>query len=217
MAELHFSKRHGKTRDISGETFGRLTAIGVVSSKPVKWLCICECGSETVVAPYKVIHGTTKSCGCWLRENSANLLRTHGLSSHPMHTIWLSIIQRCDNPNHARYARYGGRGILLCDAWRHFPDFLKDMGERPSKKHSIERRDNDGNYCPENCSWELPIVQARNSSHNKLITFNDKTQCVSEWAEEIRMEYGTLARRLNALNWPIERALTEPVRSKRKH
>jgi len=215
MAELHFIPLHGRAKDIAGVTFGRLTAIGAIGKakgSAYQWLCICDCGSDCIVTVGHLSSGHTKSCGCIGQELGAAQFTTHGMSKNPVHAVWCQMRQRCENPNHERYSRYGDRGITVCDRWSDYPTFISDMGERPSNNHSIERRDNDGNYCPENCSWELPIVQNRNSSHNKLITFNDKTQCVSEWAEEIGIEYGTLSRRINAYGWPIERALTEPVR-----
>lgn len=93
---------------------------------------------------------------------------THGLYKHPLYYTWLSMKQRCYNPNVARYARYGGRGITVCDRWKNsFPNFLNDMGEKPSSSHSIDRIDNDGNYEPGNCRWSTNEIQNTNQGLRK--------------------------------------------------
>ena len=87
---------------------------------------------------------------------------------------------RCLNPNAKKYADYGGRGIKICDRWlESFENFYRDMGERPSKKHSIDRIDNNGNYCPENCRWVTMKEQARNKRTNRTMLYNGKKICVS--------------------------------------
>lgn len=116
--------------------------------------------------------------------------------------------KRCTNQNHHAYARYGGRGISVCDRWsKSYEDFLSDMGARPSRSHSIERIDNDGPYSPDNCRWATTLEQGANKRNNHLITYHDRTQTMAQWARERGIPYQKLAQRLNALHWTIDRAL----------
>ena len=79
-------------------------------------------------------------------------------------TAWKNLRQRCNNPNREHYERYGGRGISYCKRWESFENFFEDMGVAPTPKHSLDRIDNDGNYCPENCRWATQHEQLLNSS-----------------------------------------------------
>jgi hypothetical protein len=124
--------------------------------------------------------------------------------------------ERCYNPNSKYYHLYGGRGIKMCDKWKNsFEEFYNDMGKRPYRIYSIDRINNDGDYEPSNCRWATRFVQSRNKRTNRLVTFNDETKCVTDWANELEMPIGTLFSRLNS-GWKVPDALTKPVR-KQKH
>lgn len=123
---------------------------------------------------------------------------------------WLCMIQRCTNPNNKNYHHYGGRGIKVCKRWKIFKNFLKDIGESPTKNHTLDRIDNDGNYCKFNCRWTTQKEQNRNSRHNHLITHKEKTQCLIEWSEESGMPEHIIRWRLKH-GWSVEKALTTPV------
>jgi hypothetical protein len=126
--------------------------------------------------------------------------------------IWNQMLGRCHRPTHERFADYGGRGIAVCDRWRaSLLHFIEDMGRRPSSEHQIERRDNDGPYCKDNCIWATRTEQGRNKRNNVLLTFRGKTQPLSAWAEELGLTYSTLRRRIQVHGWSTERALTEPA------
>jgi hypothetical protein len=121
--------------------------------------------------------------------------------------------QRCNDPNWKGAKYYIEKGITVCDEWREYAAFREwALSHGYSDSLSIDRIDNDGNYCPENCRWVNARVQANNQSRNKLLTFAGKTKTLSEWATEIDVPYDTIKRRLNS-GWSVERAFTEPVRN----
>jgi hypothetical protein len=128
----------------------------------------------------------------------------------PEYTTWQSMNQRCYNPNRRGYHRYGGRGIKVAERWRGdsgYRSFLADMGRKPSPEYSLHRKDNDGDYTPENCCWATSAEQARNRCDSRMPTFNGKTMCMKDWAKEIGVKYWVLEKRLNRLHWPLEKAL----------
>ena len=128
----------------------------------------------------------------------------------PEYCSWYNMIQRCTNRNNTHYDRYGGRGITVCDRWRHYPFFLEDMGSKPSDKHTIERINNDGNYEPGNCRWATRAEQSRNTAQNRMVTYLGETLTLTEWAERLGVQQKVLAHRLDR-GWPLERALTKPA------
>ena len=118
--------------------------------------------------------------------------------------------QRCTNPRLARFQNYGGRGISVCERWStSFPNFLADMGERPSAKHSLERLNNDGNYELSNVVWALPAQQRRNRPDVRMLELDGVRMCLRDWSRKYGVNRSTLARRLNT-GWDLRRALTEP-------
>ena len=146
--------------DITGERYGRLTAVARVDGvRPTTWECICDCGGTKKVRANSLRSGNTKSCGCIKNE----LLTKHGFWGHPCYRSWEQMIARCYNKDHISYPNYGARGISVCDHWRNSPRaFIEDMGPKPTQKHSIDRVNNDGNYEPSNCRWATSKEQANN-------------------------------------------------------
>lgn len=141
---------------------------------------------------------------------------SHGMSHTPEYRTWVRMISRCHNPRHTGYYKYGARGITVCDRWRKsFPLFYEDMGPRPTPLHSIERADNNGNYSPENCRWATPLEQMRNTRHNRYVTFNNETLCVSEWAARLGIGHAALMKRIKL--WGVKKALTTPKKSSYDH
>ena len=159
--------------DITGMRFHRLTVIRKLldrASRNVFWLLACDCG-RTHRAPASALRtGRVKSCGCMNQELRLARNQRHGLAARGAkkpaeYIVWQAMIGRCSNPKNKAFRYYGGRGIVVCDRWRHdFTAFLADMGQRPSPKHSIDRINNDGNYEPGNCRWATQSEQVRNSS-----------------------------------------------------
>ena len=197
--------------DLSGQQFGALQVEARIDTEPrhVHWRCRCDCGGMVVVQGSNLKNGHTTSCGCARRELMRAKQLTHGQSKTRVYGIWAGMWTRCTNEKHGDFHRYGGRGITVCDRWQSFERFYQDMGDPPAKAW-IDRIDNEGPYEPGNCRWATAKQQQRNKRNNHLVTFNDKTQTVTEWGEERGMKPLTLLQRLR-YGWSVERALTEPV------
>ena len=133
-----------------------------------------------------------------------------------LYMVWQGMKCRCYNKNHPTYVRYGARGITICDQWRHsFKKFEADIGPRPSRKHTIDRIDNNGNYEPGNCRWSTRYENTRNRSCTRLIEFDGKEMTISEWARHLGIRVHSLFNRFQR-GWTIERALTQPLQKKNK-
>lgn len=137
------------------------------------------------------------------------------MSTSSEYCVWVAMKQRCTNPNHMHYGRYGGRGIKFDPRWNSFENFYIDMGPRP-KGHTLDRIDNDGGYNKDNCQWVTRKTQARNRTNNRVIEFNGESKTVAEWAEALSIKPGTLLGRLNNHNWDVDKALTEAVAARTK-
>lgn len=205
--------------NITGNKYNRLTAIKFSHKEGhqnrAKWLFKCECGNKKIIDKGKVTGGYTRSCGCLLEEERKRFTErstTHGLSGGRKRTseymVWLSMRKRCLKPNDAGYKDYGGRGIKVCKRWLDsFPNFLEDMGDKPTKEHSIDRIDNDGNYEPSNCRWATRLQQGRNKRGVRLITIDGKTKCLAEWVEFLGLDQDEVNRDLYERKLDIKQAL----------
>lgn len=204
---------------VDGVKFGRLTALRFVRWHEFKsgkrqqvWEFVCDCGNQTEAFLGNVKRGHTKSCGCLLVETRPLIRLKHGDSpkSGPTHLyiVWCGIKQRCEDVNCRLYPRWGGRGIKVL--WSCYEDFKRDMAESYREGLQIERIDNNGHYCKENCKWATAREQAFNRRSNRILEFNGERKPLGIWAEQLGFKYGTLQRRLY-VGWPVEAALTTPV------
>jgi hypothetical protein len=207
----------GAFKDLTGQKFSRLTVIarGPNKGDEARWHCKCDCGKEVLVMRCSLARGATQSCGCMMKERSrifaASQFTTHGLSRTNEYRIYAGMKTRCYNKASRTYQNYGGRGIIVCQRWLDsFEQFLADMGRRPSRQHSIERRDNEGPYSPMNCVWATIRQQANNKRNVRLYSHNGRSQSLARWAREIGMQHQTLRHRVNA-GWDIASAITTPI------
>lgn len=205
-----------KFKDITGERFGRLVVLGrnFIDGKWVgKWNCNCDCGNACVVEGELLRNGTTKSCGCYLKDRSLLPLSPYSDSEAYKKTknIYHGMKRRCLSKNSAVYKHYGGRGIKVCDRWlESFENFYEDMGDCPSHKHQLDRINNEGNYESGNCRWATATENMGHTRGSNMITYNGKTQCTTAWAREYNISVSALRYRL-AKGIGIEEALSTLV------
>lgn len=215
----------GTLIDLTGQKFGRLNVIQKSESKrggKTWWVCRCDCGTILDVWSVYLRNGTTKSCGCLNRELASERLKTRkllqgsdGRSSTRLYKTWTSMLQRCENPKAYYFDHYGGRGIRVCQEWRDSFEAFRAwaLSNGYSDDLTIDRIDNDGNYCPENCRWADSFTQCNNMRSNRMISFGGKTMSLSQWARELGISRSTLAVRI-CKGWSIQRAFTTPVEKK---
>lgn len=216
MSDLHLTTSNRpmpelcpNAKDHTGKIFGRLTTVKRVGGTPTKYLCSCTCGNSTEVVFFRLSSGATKSCGCLAAEMVSARKTTHGMSLTPEYVAWGSMWSRCTDVNNHAYAAYKDRRPP--EEWRDFTVFLAHVGLKPSPEHSLDRVDNDKPYGPGNVRWATHKEQCNNTKANRLITYNGKTQTMTQWARDVGLNPRTLKSRLNSLGWSIEKALTTPV------
>ena len=178
-----------KAIDLTNRKFGRLTALEFVGRSKFNqrlWKAACDCGKFVTVPSNALLSGNSKSCGCVAVERIAKLNRTHGKTGTPEHRSWNAMKARCYNPNVRSYKDYGARGIRVCKEWcESFEKFLEDMGQRPTPKHTLDRKDLNGDYTPQNCRWATISEQNNNNRANRRITYMGRTQNATQWAREL--------------------------------
>ena len=197
-----------------GSVFGSLTVLDTPEelSARRRVLCRCVCGSPVEVYETNLHSKRGWACACSSREALRAANTTHGLNGSAEHRVWSGMKNRCENPRNRSFPGYGGRGITVCERWQDFANFLVDMGERPSPRHTIERKDNERGYEPGNCCWATPERQANNKRNNRVIEHAGRAMTMAAWAREIGLSADALERRLNLLKWPIKKAIETPAR-----
>lgn len=191
-----FSKRCNECRVkekkievVPGKKYGSFKAIKYShnDSKGTNfWEFKCDCGKTYIRCAYDITHGRTKQCqSCSSRK--------HGETDTKLYIIWRSMKSRCNNPKNISYKNYGGKGIKVCEDWNTYEQFRADMGLPPSDKHSLDRIDNSGNYCKENCKWATKKEQSNNRrSNTNYVNFHGKKITLGEFADIMKVDYKSL-------------------------
>lgn len=193
-----------------GSKFGALEVIAKHPTK-LRWTMRCVCGNTVEAPQCSILLGRYVSCGCARQERAKSIKGRHYQHGTPEYNAWKAMQQRCCNSNLPGYKNYGGRGISVCTRWsKSFEHFLEDMGKRPSKKHSVDRINNDANYEPSNCRWATGLEQANNRRKRpdtRMLEAFGQCKSIRAWALEKGIPYNTLFIRISR-GWEIERALT---------
>lgn len=206
-----------------GKKYNMLTVIGfdkkIYNSRKQawRWRVRCDCGNETIVSPSKLFSGATKSCGCMkvarCKKYTEKYRTTHGGRHERLYGIWHGMKLRCYDVGNKDYANYGERGIGICAEWKDdyaaFRSWAYANGYADNL--TIERKDYNADYCPENCTWITLAEQTRNKRNNVRVQYGGKTWILSELCEAKGLPYGTIHHRLKFYGWPIERAIEEPI------
>lgn len=219
-------REHG--RNAVGQTFGYYLVLEVetrTNNKNAKrsWAkCRCQCGKIKWVGLAALKQGTTKSCGCFNKYLRSLLVGDKASSYRHGHYLnkkqsltrssWSSMMTRCYYKKSNRYHVYGANGIKVWEKWHDFTEFLKDMGERPSKNHTLDRIDNSRGYEPGNVRWATKSEQAINRRTTKFYTISGENKCLKHWAKIYGIDYVRVYRRIFQLKWDVMKALETPVR-----
>ncbi len=178
--------------DMVGQVCGHVTVhefLGVGEGGTAMWRCQCRCGTPCILSRRELNPKRHRSCGC-NRWRGSKPPPTGSVSSSPTYRVWINMKDRCSNPQHDAYPRYGGRGVTVCPEWQQsFELFHGDMGDKPDGMQ-LERLDNDGPYCKANCKWATRREQCQNRSNNLMITIDGETLCATEWARRVQGSSG---------------------------
>lgn len=214
----------GAALDLTGKRFGKLVAIKRGEDELRKdgrhnstFICQCDCGNIVRVVSSRLKSGNTQSCGCLHKQKTSEINKSHGMRNTRIYGIWCRMKQRCYNPNSIDYKEYGGRGISVAEEWKNsFENFMEwSVISGYSDNLTIDRKDNERGYSPDNCQWVSRSIQSNNKRNNRKISFNGKIQNISEWAKETGISRATIAKRIDILGWSVEDALTKAVRHKK--
>jgi hypothetical protein len=205
-----------RVKDETGRRYGKLVVQHRDESAEADeavWYCKCDCGNFRSMRGTHLRKQHEPSCGCDRSEKAGRRATRHGKADSRVYQTWRSMLKRCYQTRNASYSRYGGRGIEVCERWRHsFENFLADMGEG-GEGMSLERIDSDDHYGPDNCRWATAKEQANNRRDNRRVTFRDQTKTVTAWAEEMGLRPGLVVARI-AAGWSVDDALQTPPRKK---
>lgn len=197
----------GQYKDQTGKRFGRVVVLERAENSAcgrTRQRCKCDCGKIFVTDTQNLVNGDCQSCGCLKKELLGSAHRTHGLSKEAIYAVWCDMRHRCENPNHHGYKYYGGRGISVCEEWHKFEVFYAwAISSGYAKGLTIERKDVNDNYCPENCTWITMKEQMRNKRN--VVLYEGKTQ--NEWVRDLGVSRATLFRYRKKHNCDLKAAV----------
>ena len=203
-------KHTNKHEDLSGKKYGKLTVIREAGrkSKKILWECKCDCKNIVFITGDNLKSGHTASCGCYQKERTKETLSKHGKTNTRLFTIWQGMKNRCYNKKSNRFTRYGGKGIKVCDEWLNdFQNFYEwAINNGYSETLTIDRVNNNGDYCPENCRWCDYTEQSNNRSTNRFIEYKGERKTIANWSKVTGIPRSTIWNRLKA-NKTIEEVL----------
>lgn len=177
------------------------------------WECQCDCGKTHIVCGTSLTRGYTRSCGCFHDEMARNRATKHGDTHTGLYYVWQSMLKRCSDLHNKNYKNYGGRGIAVCLDWHDYKEFRSWALKTGYKKGlSIDRIDNNGNYCPENCRWATRSQQNDNTRRTIKIKYHNKTQSLTAWCKELGLKRDTIYARIHSYGWPIQKAFNTTIR-----
>lgn len=177
-------------KDLTGKRFGRLVVVGPYDKVKgqLRWECICDCGATHIAYGSSLKGGSTRSCGCLLRDFNKTII-VHGCEPKRLYRIWSGMKCRCSDQRNKDYPRYGGRGITVCQEWREYIPFRDwALANGYAEDLSLDRINVNGNYCPENCRWATPKEQGNNRRNNRMATYMGETKTFSEWADQFGID-----------------------------
>ncbi len=198
MSKVSVGSRFGKlvaTRKIRNDIRGRWY-----------WQCDCDCGGRKRVRSDALLSGKITQCAACTIAQAAERRKRHGLSQHELYDTWKNMMDRCYTETHRSYPHYGERGIRVQQYWHDVRNFIDDMAPRPAGQ-TLDRRDNDGDFGPENCRWGTKEQQANNTTVNHKLTHRGATRTIAQWSRIMGLLESTIRERINA-GWTVEKALS---------
>ena len=211
--------RRARAESLVGQRFGYLVVLRREGRhrKYAVWRCACDCGKECVARSDRLRHGRKKACGIsghhwkeYLKDRPPSFT-----TQHPdEYASWRKMHERCADKHRHNYKNYGARDIKVCERWKVFENFFIDLGPKPTKVHTLERVDNDGNYEPTNCRWATREEQRRNMTCSVYVEHNGQRRLLMDVVAEIGVKRAVVSGRLK-MGWPLDKALLTPVREKK--
>lgn len=197
-----------------GDRFGRWAVLSKADTRHTPggsakqyWFCLCDCGTKREVQAPHLRSGRSESCGCHQRDVATALKTTHGGRDTLLYDVWTQMIQRCENPANKSYDRYGARGIKVCEAWRQFAAFQRDMAPTYQVGLTIDRRDNNGAYEPGNCRWVGNRTNCRNQERTVRVEWNGATVALADLADIYGIKQATAYGRFKVRGWTVRQTL----------